>query len=86
MFEAIVGFSTLAVYCLLLSCVGYRMNRTKSEQELRWIKDPSFPNEPHGGVGGGAAVVAIRYPRQCLIVGCSSLLVAVVIAVWDAIS
>lgn len=66
-----VGTASLAVYALVLSWFGYRNNRTRSESELRWLREKSFDGDrEHLGAGAAAGVLAIRHPRRFLNAGC----------------
>jgi hypothetical protein len=67
-FEITVGSILASVFCLFLGSFGLYLNKTKSQEELRYLKDPEFMKQPHG-LGGGSVVAAIRFSRGFLIAG-----------------
>lgn len=74
-----------SAFFLVFSWLGYWANRTKSESELRFLKDPDFGTTPPGGAGAGTMLMAIRFPKRFLIVGCGCAIGSVVAWIFGSV-
>jgi hypothetical protein len=68
------------VFLLVFGALGYRYIRTRGESEVQMWQHREVRKNPPGGAGGGAMIMAIRFPKRFVVIGL--VLTSISICLW----
>ena len=76
-----VIFGLNGAFFLIFGAFGYRYIHTRSESEIQMWEHPDVRKNPPGGAGGGAMIMAIRFPKRFVVAGLVSTMICILLGI-----